>query len=187
MPDSYQPKEVLKENESWRVIYLCGLVVNAFTSTCLWLFFPVLSLKDELTKKNDQAVKNTIQKLYRFDGSEKTLQTIKNEIIKNLHVEEDLVEPEKVGIVEVFTSKKYRTASWNGIIVAIIQQLSGITALFLCSVPLFEAMKNAGNFDIDISLSLNILNLLNMFASFGGNIFSSRIGQKKTMVFGCLA
>jgi hypothetical protein len=71
----------------------------------------------------------------------------------------------KVGLCEAFCSKKYRRASCNAILLAIIQQCTGLTAIKLFWTKLFLSMKSRGEFNMSIPLSVQLINFLNAIAT----------------------
>jgi hypothetical protein len=72
---------------------------------------------------------------------------------------------EKVGLFEALISLKHRRASWNALFLAIMQQCTGLTATLLFLNKLFLSMKSRGEFNMSISLSVQLINFLNAIAS----------------------
>lgn len=87
---------------------------------------------------------------------------------------------------EAFGGKKYRLAHWNGVFLCFFNQWTGITVVILFLIGVFEKMKKEGTFSLDILVAVNICNLINMLASFGGILFLKCMSQKQILLTGLI-
>ena len=91
----------------------------------------------------------------------------------------------KVSLKEALFDRKYRFASWNGVISAVINPLAGVAASLFYQAKIFIQLRDSGDFTIlPVIWSVQIMNFMNMIASFGSFIPSKFLGQRVNFIGG---
>lgn len=67
-----------------------------------------------------------------------------------------------VGLGEAMCSGKYRFATWNGVILGMFQQTSGISTMLLFSTRIFLSMNKSGALTIPAIVCVQIMNVCNL-------------------------
>ena len=75
-----------------------------------------------------------------------------------------------VSIKDALVNKKYRRATWNGIITCFLDQFTGIVALLIYSTAIFKSMKDEGTYKLSLSLTTQLINISNWLGCFLVNI-----------------
>lgn len=115
LPLSDSPVEERKANESWRIIYGSPMVVEVFgiIFTCLFVKHP--SLNELIQNDRKEEALGEIQKIYKTDNSPEQLEEVYNLIKDSMQTES-----KDISVAEALCSRKYRRATWNGIMITYI-------------------------------------------------------------------
>mmetsp|Transcript_42756 Transcript_42756/g.65709 ORF Transcript_42756/g.65709 Transcript_42756/m.65709 type:complete len:116 (-) Transcript_42756:501-848(-) len=115
--------------------------------------------------------------MYKLDHmSEAEKKATTDEMIEALSQQTSNVS-EVVPLKEALFSEKHRYASWNGVLCAMMNPLSGVPISLAYQSKIFLQMRETGEFTLlPVIWSVQLMNVISMVASFGSSIPSKFFG-----------
>ena len=140
-------KELMKADNTWRLVITLPAILNLFSIIMIYKYHKSPSIINLLGKEDPESERLAIAEL-------KKVYTLKAPMTYELFAKklrgETFKQADPVGVVEALTSPKYRHSSWNALVLAAANIVSGIIAILTYQTTIFIDMKKKGKMDFPI-------------------------------------